>query len=123
MAPIDRTKILLQTQFVNNALGSKTKYTGIFQTLQRIISEEGVHNLWRGNVVNCIRVAPYAATQFTSYAQYKRLLSKSDDEFTVVRRLLCGGLAGVVEEPKGQTWWRECEHSATELETLCAPFL
>eukprot|EP00938_MAST-03A_sp_MAST-3A-sp1_P000157 g157.t1 len=94
VAPIDRTKILLQTQFVNNALGSKTKYTGIIQTFQKIVSEEGVHNLWRGNVVNCIRVAPYAATQFTSYAQYKRMLSKPDEDFTVLRRLLCGGLAG-----------------------------
>ena len=36
----------------------------------------------------------YAATQFTSYAQYKRMLSKPDEDFTVVRRLLCGGLAG-----------------------------
>ncbi len=91
VAPIDRIKILLQTQFVNANQG---KYTGIVQTFNRIIAEEGVQNLWRGNVVNCIRVAPYAATQFTSYAQYKRMLKKPDEDFTVFRRLLCGGLAG-----------------------------
>jgi len=94
VAPIDRTKILLQTQFITSG-GKANKYTGITQTFRRIIAEEGVSNLWRGNVVNCIRVAPYAAAQFTAYDQYKQMLAPTDGtDFSIGRRMLCGGLAG-----------------------------
>eukprot|EP00940_MAST-03C_sp_MAST-3C-sp2_P002789 g2789.t1 len=94
VAPIDRTKILLQTQFVSSG-GSPDKYRGVLHTFRRVVQEEGIANLWRGNVVNCIRVAPYSATQFVSYEQYKEFLTPSDGaEFTTFRRLLCGGMAG-----------------------------
>eukprot|EP00501_MAST-03F_sp_TOSAG23-6_P000126 GSMAST32.ASY1.ANO1.128.1 assembled CDS len=96
VAPIDRTKILLQTQaltFANEGKVSGPKYRGIFHTWRVIIKEEGFKKLWRGNGVNCIRVAPYAATQFASYDFYKSLIS-SNENLTIPKRLLCGALAG-----------------------------
>jgi solute carrier family 25 phosphate transporter 23/24/25/41 len=98
VAPIDRVKILMQTQFLlakkqattaaagggGPAVASSVgvggggdKYTGIVQTLRTIVKDEGVSRLWRGNGTNCLRVVPYAALQFTSYDQYKQMLLKS----------------------------------------------
>ena len=91
VAPIDRVKILMQTAFL---AGTADKHTSIAQTLRNILTEEGPAGFWRGNGVNCIRVAPYAATQFASYEKYKRVMLGDRDSLTIVQRLACGGLAG-----------------------------
>ena len=62
VAPIDRVKILMQTQHVSSPSSSaEPKYRSLSQSLRQIVAEEGVHKLWRGNGVNCIRVVPYSA--------------------------------------------------------------
>lgn len=91
VAPIDRVKILMQTAFL---AGTGDKHTSIARTLKNILTEEGLQGFWRGNGVNCIRVAPYAATQFASYEKYKRVMLGDRDSLTIVQRLACGGLAG-----------------------------
>ena len=91
VAPIDRVKILMQTAFI---AGTSDKHTSIARTLRNILTEEGIHGFWRGNGVNCIRVAPYAATQFASYEKYKRVMLGDRESLTIVQRLACGGLAG-----------------------------
>merc|ERR1711865_789224 len=68
VAPIDRVKILMQTQAVS---GSADKYNGLVQSLRLVIAEDGVRGLWRSNFANVVRVAPYSATQFASYDYYK----------------------------------------------------
>ena len=91
VAPIDRVKILMQTAFL---AGTSDKHSSIARTLKNILTEEGLHGFWRGNGVNCIRVAPYAATQFASYEKYKRVMLGDRESLTIVQRLACGGLAG-----------------------------
>ena len=66
VAPIDRVKILLQTQHVTSG-GAPDKYGGVVGTFKKIVNEEGIAKLWRGNGTNVIRVLPYSATQFTAY--------------------------------------------------------
>lgn len=92
VAPIDRVKILMQTQQLITKDG-KT-YNSVAQSLRHIMQNEGILKLWRGNGVNCIRVFPYAATQFVSYDKYKYLLSFDDGSMTIFRRLFAGALAG-----------------------------
>ena len=92
VAPIDRVKILMQTQQLTTKDG-KT-YNSVAQSLRHIMQNEGILKLWRGNGVNCIRVFPYAATQFVSYDKYKHLLSFDDGSMTIFRRLFAGALAG-----------------------------
>lgn len=91
VAPIDRVKILMQTAFIS---GTADKHTNVVRTFGNIVREEGISGLWRGNGVNCIRVMPYAATQFASYDAYKRMFVSEDGKISVPQRLLCGGLAG-----------------------------
>ena len=45
-------------------------------------------------MVNCVRVVPYAATQFMSYDKYRVFLKNPDGDITVPRRLLAGAMAG-----------------------------
>ena len=107
VAPIDRVKILMQTQHVA-AQGSKAnanKYNGLLQSLRLIIAEDGVRGLWRSNFANVVRVAPYSATQFASYDFYKNKLgldaerkkgdAKPSFREQFMQRILCGGLAGL----------------------------
>ena len=95
VAPIDRVKILMQTQFLRSG-GGADKYTGIRQAWSTIIREEGVKNLWRGNGTNCVRVIPYSATQFASYDFYKGFfVGGLGDELTIPQRLVSGACAGM----------------------------
>jgi solute carrier family 25 phosphate transporter 23/24/25/41 len=47
--------------------GAPDKYGGVVGTFKKIVNEEGIAKLWRGNGTNVIRVLPYSATQFTAY--------------------------------------------------------
>lgn len=47
-----------------------------FEILYRIFKNEGVSGLFRGNYVNCLRVAPCSAVEFYSFEVYKKAVSK-----------------------------------------------
>jgi len=94
VAPIDRAKILLQTQAVAAGM-SADKYGGVVGTLRTVVQEEGLKMLWRGNGTNCIRIMPYASLQFWSYDYYKGLIMRNVDEFGLFQRFQAGALAGV----------------------------
>ena len=93
VAPIDRVKILMQTQQLIVKDG-KQRYNSVMQSLRYIVQNEGISKLWRGNGTNCIRVFPYAATQFVSYDKYKAMLLLEGGTMTIFRRLFAGALAG-----------------------------
>ena len=65
-APLDRIKLLFQVQAMEGAGTSATAYTGVGQAFLKIYREEGILSFWKGNGVNVIRVAPYAAAQLSS---------------------------------------------------------
>lgn len=94
-APLDRIKLLFQVQAVASSGTSATAYTGVWQSVMKIYSEEGILAFWKGNGTNIIRIFPYSAAQLMANDQYKRLLATEDGELTVARRLLSGALAGM----------------------------
>ena len=57
---------------------SATAYTGVGQAFMKIYREEGILAFWRGNGVNVIRVAPYAAAQLSSNDFYKKMLTPEE---------------------------------------------
>ena len=71
-APIERVKLLLQTEAENAKL--KNKYGGIVDCFVRCVKEEGILSLWRGNGVNVIRYFPTQALNFSTKDFYGRLL-------------------------------------------------
>lgn len=97
-APIERVKLLLQTQDANKAIiESGRKYTGIGDCFSRVIKEEGFSSLWRGNFVNVLRYFPTQALNFAFKDYYKTLFAvKKDDSFgrVMFANVASGGAAG-----------------------------
>jgi len=100
MAPIERVKLLLQTQDSNPKVisGEVKKYTGIGDCFKRVSSEQGTSAFWRGNLVNCIRYAPQQGSALAFNDQIKRMAPKFDPKTQFWQdfggKLLAGGVAG-----------------------------
>jgi len=56
-APIERVKLIIQTQDANPRIisGEVPRYTGIGNCFSRIYNEQGFASFWRGNFTNVIR--------------------------------------------------------------------
>lgn len=95
-APIERVKLLLQTQKSNERVAKH--YHGIGDCITRTYKEEGVLAFWRGNGVNVIRYFPTQALNFSFKDYYGQIFLKSDknkEPFKFfLQNLLAGGLAG-----------------------------
>ena len=92
-APLDRVKILMQTQRLS-AGGASDKYTSLMQALFRVAREDGIKGYWRGNLANCIRVVPYSATQFVTFEHLKSI-SFASFLPAIMQRLTYGAFAGM----------------------------
>ncbi|XP_071941355.1 mitochondrial coenzyme A transporter SLC25A42-like [Antedon mediterranea] len=90
IAPLDRTKIIFQT--------SELKFSAreAYKVLIKTYKNEGFLRLWRGNSATMARIIPYAAIQYASHEQYKKLLLKENETMlSPPYRFLAGSLAGV----------------------------
>lgn len=100
-SPIEVIKLRLQN--VESLLKAGTidrPYTGIADCGKRIVAEEGVGALWKGNGTNVIRYFPTQALNFSLKDYFKRLFNKDktrDGYFTwFMGNLASGGAAGSV---------------------------
>jgi solute carrier family 25 (adenine nucleotide translocator) protein 4/5/6/31 len=97
-APIERVKLLVQNQDEMIKTGRlKEPYKGVVDCTRRVIAEEGVVSLWRGNLANCIRYFPTQALNFAFKDSIKKAFktSKSDSELTKFgKNIASGGVAG-----------------------------
>jgi len=99
-APIERVKLIIQTQDANPRImsGEVPRYTGIVNVFQRIQSEQGFKAFWRGNMTNCIRYFPTQAFNFAFKDTIKTLFPKANPKtefwtFFAIN-MASGGLAG-----------------------------
>jgi solute carrier family 25 (adenine nucleotide translocator) protein 4/5/6/31 len=99
-APIERVKLLVQNQGEMLKTGRlKEPYKGVIDCTTRVVSEEGVISLWRGNLANCIRYFPTQALNFAFKDQVKAAfkLSKTDSEVSKFgKNIASGGVAGAL---------------------------
>jgi len=99
-APIERIKLLVQNQDEMLKSGRlTTPYKGVLDCGRRIISEEGVMQMWRGNLANCLRYFPTQALNFAFKgkikAQFK--IQSGDSQLTKLgKNVAAGGLAGAM---------------------------
>jgi len=99
-APIERVKLLIQTQDANPKIisGEVARYTGIVDCFSRVASEQGMKAFWRGNLTNIIRYFPTQAFNFAFKDGIKAMFPRADKHTEFVKFFLInmasGGLAG-----------------------------
>lgn len=98
-APIERVKLLIQNQDEMIKQGRLSEpYKGIMDCFRRVIADEGVVALWRGNVANVLRYFPTQALNFAFKDQFKRMFgyTKEKDGYAMAffGNVASGGLAG-----------------------------
>jgi len=99
-APIERVKLIIQTQDSNPRIisGEVQRYTGIINCFTRVQREQGFAAFWRGNFTNVIRYFPTQAFNFAFKDTFKKMFPKVDPakefgKFFLVN-MASGGLAG-----------------------------
>lgn len=99
-APIERVKLIIQTQDANPLIksGEVARYTGIGNCFSRVYSEQGLGAFWRGNFTNVIRYFPTQAFNFAFKDTIKAMFPKykAQENFLMffMVNLASGGLAG-----------------------------
>jgi len=99
-APIERVKIIIQTQDGNPRIrsGEVERYTGIVNCFARVNREQGFGAFWRGNLTNIIRYFPTQAFNFAFKDTFKNLFPRynPNTEFSkfFLANMASGGLAG-----------------------------
>ncbi|GME69954.1 unnamed protein product [[Candida] boidinii] len=90
VSPVERVKVLYQVQ------GSTQGYNkGTIHSIIQIWKEEGWKGMFRGNGINCIRIIPYSAVQYSVYQDLKKyLLAENETELSIVNKLVAGSIAG-----------------------------
>ncbi|KIM61595.1 hypothetical protein SCLCIDRAFT_16095 [Scleroderma citrinum Foug A] len=92
VSPLERLKIIQQVQ----PRASEKQYKGVWSSLVRMWKEEGFKGYMRGNGVNCLRIVPYSAVQFTTYEQVKKFFIRDGtSQLDTPKRLVSGALAGI----------------------------
>jgi len=99
-APIERVKLIIQTQDANPQImsGEVKRYTGIGNCFTRVAAEQGIGAFWRGNFTNVIRYFPTQAFNFAFKDVIKDMFPKADKnkefgKFFAIN-MASGGLAG-----------------------------
>lgn len=93
VAPLDRVKILLQAQSLHY------KDLGVFSSMRKVVRQENILALFKGNGAQMVRIFPYGALQFTAFEIFKKLLPKvgipllSKESHTM--KFIAGSLAGL----------------------------
>jgi len=99
-APIERVKLLIQTQDANPRIrsGEVPRYTGIVNCFSRVRSEQGFAAFWRGNFTNVIRYFPTQAFNLAFKDSIKKVFPRYSpkDQFGMffLVQMASGGLAG-----------------------------
>jgi solute carrier family 25 (mitochondrial adenine nucleotide translocator), member 4/5/6/31 len=99
-APIERVKLIIQTQDANPRIisGEVARYNGIVDCFVRVSREQGLLAFWRGNFTNVIRYFPTQAFNFAFKDFFKSLFprysSKTEFGKFVGVQIASGSLAG-----------------------------
>jgi solute carrier family 25 (adenine nucleotide translocator) protein 4/5/6/31 len=102
MAPVERVKLLMQTQDSNAAVlrGEVLRYNSIFDCFKRVYVEQGFLSYWRGNLVNCLRYAPQQGSALAFNESLNKMFPNYDPHTDFWKgfgaKLASGGLAGAL---------------------------
>ena len=96
-APLERVKLLLQTQHSNKQLEGN-KFHGITDCFVRTFRNEGLASFWKGNWTNVLRYFPTTAFNFAFKDFFNRTFNKYDSNISpgwfLFGNMMAGGSAG-----------------------------
>jgi len=99
-APIERVKLMIQNQDEMIKAGRlQVPYKGPIDCFNRVVRDEGVRYLWRGNVANCIRYFPTQALNFMFKERIKQMFKDNKTDTYMQKfgkNLASGGAAGAL---------------------------
>ena len=87
ICPIDKIKILLQTQNYIDYSKNTSKYNQLIDYLFDEIKQKGITSLWIGNTTNITKYVINQAFNFGIKGQIQKIISN---------KLLCGGVTGIL---------------------------
>lgn len=62
------------------------------------MKEGGARSLWRGNLINVLKITPESAIKFGAYEHIKKLMGQEGQQLPVFQKFLSGTLAGFVAQ-------------------------
>eukprot|EP01084_Bolivina_argentea_P084975 153621_1 len=83
-APLERIQMLNQTGATHDT---------IIGTFRRILRDDGVRGLWRGNLANCVRVFPHKSILFAVNESLRQRISIKSSTISFATGALSGLLA------------------------------
>ncbi|EGR33619.1 mitochondrial carrier protein, putative [Ichthyophthirius multifiliis] len=94
VAPIERLIILRQTKT------PKYFQKSLLQSLLTMYKTEGITSLFKGNLANCLRIAPYQSIEFFTFDLYRYYIQnlfqiQKTSTYNTTSMLFCGALAGM----------------------------
>lgn len=100
-APIERIKLLIQNQDEMIKQGRLAEpYKGVVDCFQRVVADEGVGSLWRGNLANVLRYFPTQALNLAFKEQIKLIFNvdvkKDGYAKWFAANMASGGVAGAL---------------------------
>lgn len=99
VAPIERVKLLLQTQHSSTQIPPTKRYKGMLDAFRRIPSEQGIQSFWRGVVAEIARFFPTQAVNFYFADLNSVIIVHRRDSHPIlnfIETLLSGFIAGAV---------------------------
>ena len=96
VSPIETIKLRLQSmdEMVKQKIIT-APYTGIINCFSRIIKEEGLLTLWKGNFTNILFYFPTQSLNFAFKSYYKQLFPPSTKTNLLLYNIICGSAAGI----------------------------
>lgn len=92
-APLDRLKVVMQAGKGDGRILSSLVY---------MYKEGGLLGLWRGNGINCVKIAPESAIKFLCYGEIKKHVAKvtggQNGELSIGEKFLAGACAGLISQ-------------------------
>ncbi len=77
--------------------GTESKI-GIVGATKSMVKEGGIRSLWRGNLINVLKITPESAIKFAAYEQIKTLMGQDGAQLPPFQKFLSGTLAGFIAQ-------------------------
>jgi solute carrier family 25 (mitochondrial phosphate transporter), member 23/24/25/41 len=94
-APIDTLKAVMQSKPAGGGGGGGG---GLVAELRGIMAQGGIRAFYRGNGVNCLKIAPETSIKFIAFDFYRNRIAKDKGNPLIFEKFMAGGAAGATAQ-------------------------